>query len=334
MPRAGFAPTVVRTSSDVRADLTDRVVRWEVKETFRNTGGQLGEADYLFPLPRDAAFENLRLSINGELVAGETLGAQEARSLYEEIVRRRRDPALVEWMGYGLLRARIFPLAPGEEKTVVVRFQTVMQREGDAMRIDYVRAGGRSDRTDSTDSGRWNFALALPAQGRYGTPYSPTHQLTTADEDGRRVVHVAGAARDITILLPVEQPARASIAMLPYAPGGEDGYALLTLTPPRAHRANIAPRDVTLVLDVSGSMNGRKMDQARAAGRALLKTLRPTDRFRLIDFSTDVRSFRDGWTVATDDNLAAADRYFTQLEAEGSTNIRGGAARGVHRGSG
>src|SRR5712664_3145975 len=99
----------------------------------------VGEADYVFPLPTGAAFRDLKLSINGELVAGETMNAADARGIYEEIVRKMRDPALVEWMGTGLLRARIFPIAPGEEKRVVVSFEAVVPREGDALRIDYAR---------------------------------------------------------------------------------------------------------------------------------------------------------------------------------------------------
>jgi hypothetical protein len=70
----------------------------------------VGEADYLFPLPANAAFQDLKLSINGELVSGETMNAGQARGIYEAIVRAQRDPALVEWMGHGLLRARIFPI--------------------------------------------------------------------------------------------------------------------------------------------------------------------------------------------------------------------------------
>jgi Ca-activated chloride channel homolog len=105
---------VVRTASDVKVELADRVLRYEVTETFVNRGGRIGEADYLFPLPKGAAFQELKLSINGEMVAGETLGADEARRIYEDIVRQQRDPALVEWMGHGLLRTRFFPILPGE----------------------------------------------------------------------------------------------------------------------------------------------------------------------------------------------------------------------------
>src|SRR5881392_3975897 len=133
------SPDVVRQSSDVQVNLVDRVLRYEITETFVNRGSRVGEADFMFPLPKGAAFQDLKLSIDGELVAGETMSATDARRIYEEIVRRQRDPALVEWMGYGLLRARIFPINPGEEKRVVVRYQMVAEREGDAVRVDYFR---------------------------------------------------------------------------------------------------------------------------------------------------------------------------------------------------
>ena len=133
---------IQRTSSQVRVELADRVLRYQVTETFRNRGGLIGEADYIFPMPAGAAFEALELEIDGELVSGETMPADQARRIYEDIVRRNRDPALVEYMGRGMLRTRIFPIQPGEEKRVVVRFQSVAEREGNALRVDYLRGSG------------------------------------------------------------------------------------------------------------------------------------------------------------------------------------------------
>ncbi len=100
MPVRACDAEVVRVRSDVRAELVgngaSRVVRYEVEERFVNNGGRIGEADYMFPLPKGAAFQDLKLSIDGQLVAGETMSATDARRIYEEIVRRQRDPALVE----------------------------------------------------------------------------------------------------------------------------------------------------------------------------------------------------------------------------------------------
>ena len=334
MPARDCRANITRTRSDVRVELANRVLHYEVEERFVNHGGVVGEADYLFPLPANAAFQDLKLSIDGELVSGETMNAADARRIYEQIVRTQRDPALVEWMGYGLLRARIFPLNPGEEKRIVVRFQSVAPREGDALRIDYFRGGGggggggmgagmgvASVDGGVRDGGSSSFALSFKPSPELGTPYSPTHSLDLSDHDGLRTATVRGDARDVTLLIPARRAQAPAITMLPYAPGNEDGFALVTVTPPLMQRNEATPRDITLVLDVSGSMQGRKMEQARAAGRQLLGTLRPTDRIRLIDFSSDVRTFKDDFVAATPDNVRAAMRYLDALEAQGGTNI-------------
>jgi Ca-activated chloride channel family protein len=310
------AARVERTASHVRADLDGRVVRYEVSETYVNRGNTAGEADFLLPLPRGAAFEELSLSINGEMVAGETMGADRARAVYEEIVRRLRDPALVEWMGHGLLRTRIFPIQPGEEKRVVVRFRAVAEREGDALRVDWIGA-----RRGNEAMGAQDLALSYSDDGVLGEAYSPTNTLRSTRDNGRRVFRTELSHGAVTVLIPVRTRG-AAVSLLAHAPSGEDGYALITLSPP-AHASRETPRDMVLVIDVSGSMSGRKIEQARAAGRQVLQSLAPTDRFRLIDFSSDVRSFRDGWSAATVPNLRAAAEYLDRLRANGGTNIQG-----------
>lgn len=335
--------SVVRVRSDVRAELVgngaSRVVRYEVEERFVNNGGRVGEADYMFPLPKGAAFQDLKLSINGELVSGETMSATDARRIYEEIVRRQRDPALVEWMGYGLLRARIFPINPGEEKRVVVRFQMVAEREGDAVRVDYFRGAknepGLTRDIPRPNQGSSSFTFIYPRTPELGTAYSPTHGIDVNDNGSERRVDVRGDASDLTLLIPLRERNEAAISVLANAAGGEDGFALISLSPPASlTRGDVTPRDVTLVLDVSGSMSGVKMNQARAAGHQMLATLRPDDRFRLIDFSSDVHTFRDEFLSATPQNIRAAGQYLDELQAQGSTNISGALreALGANRG--
>ena len=324
------ATTIERTSSNVSATLADHVLRYEVEESFRNRGGRLEEADYMYPLPAGAAFQELQLSINGQLVSGEIMDAGRARSTYEEIVRRQRDPALVEWMGYGLLRARIFPIAPGEEKRVVLRFQVVAPREGDAIRVDYQRGSARATPagSSSTQGARESsFTLRYPKSGRCNA-YSPTQELQSRSSGSDCTVEAGGDGAAVTILIPAPRSDRAAISLLANAPGGEDGFALITLTPPSGRAATVA-RDITFVLDVSGSMSGRKMEQARAAGKQLLGTLSSDDRFRMIDFSSDVRTFRDDYVNATPSNIEAATRYLDGLQANGGTNIDGALERAL-----
>ena len=322
---------IARVGSDVRVTLEGRVLRYEIEERFVNRGGVVGEADYVLPLPRGAAFENLALEINGELVAGEALNADRARGIYEEIVRRSRDPALVEWMGQGLLRTRIFPIAPGETKRVVVRFRAVAEREGSALRVEYLGAGKSAGSLETVAPP--SLVLLVPRGDMYGTPYSPTHQIEigtprSQNESAMREVRVQGDASHLTLLVPLRDATRATVTSLPYAPPGEDGFAMITLSPP-AGRAVSVPRDVTFVIDVSGSMQGTKLEQAKAAGRTLLGSLSGNDRFRLISFSTDVEDFGQGWTPATEENIRAATRWLGDLRAVGSTNIEGALDRAL-----
>lgn len=308
---------VQRTSSRAVLTIEGRVLRYEITETFVNFGGTPGETEYVLPLPPRAAFEDLALSIDGEMVTGETMRADRARAIYEEIVRRHRDPALVEWMGQGMLRTRIFPIAPGEEKVVIVRFRAIADREGDAVRIDYRPPMRRGD-----DAARSTLEVRYPSAGEFGRAFSPTHSLTT-DDQGRWRTARADAVRGVaTVLLPVRAERTGSVHVLTHGVSGGEGFAMITIAPPPASRT-VTPRDVTFVLDVSGSMSGEKLAQARQAGRALLNALHPMDRFRVIAFSTDVTVFRDGWQAATSPNLRAARAFLDDLRAQGSTNISG-----------
>jgi Ca-activated chloride channel family protein len=332
------AAAISRSSSNVTVTLSDGVLHYEVDETFVNQGSRIGEADYIFPLPHNAAFTGLKLSIDGQLVGGETMDADHARAIYEEIVRRRRDPALVEWMGYGMLRTRIFPILAGESRRVVVRFDQIAEREGDALRIDYVRgdvdARRRLIELASTSSASSvepsvSFSLRYSGNGKYGKPYSPTHDLHSSIHNGMNVVSASGSAAEVTVLVPTPRAnGQPVITLLANANGRDDGFALINVSPPSEAR-DVTPRDITFALDVSGSMAGEKMEQARAAGYQLLQSLNARDRFRLIDFSSDVRSFRDGFSQATPANIRSAQQYLAGLSAEGSTNISGALAEAL-----
>jgi Ca-activated chloride channel homolog len=179
--------------------------------------------------------------------------------------------------------------------------------------------------------------LTYPNDPMYGRAYSPTHSLYddrySGDVSGEyafasnyrgstRRVEIRDARGEVTLLIPVRRSISAAISLLANAPGNDDGFALITLSPP-AVQPRAVPRDLTFVIDVSGSMSGEKMEQARAAGKQILRSLSPMDRFRLIDFSSDVRSFRDNFSTATRENIRAAERYLDDLDAQGSTNISG-----------
>ncbi|HEU5040149.1 MAG TPA: VIT domain-containing protein, partial [Gemmatimonadales bacterium] len=315
IPVPGGSP-VVRTSSTVRMSLDGRVARVEVTERFRNNGGAVAEGSYLYPLPGEAVFADFSLWSGEQELKGETMRAEEARRIYEEIVRRRKDPALLTLAGHGLVRAQVFPIQPGETRSIALRYTLVPVRTGDALRLHYALGVRGPERATDVE-------MAISDPDTYGEPFSPTHRLDTRREGGRLVLRVdPESGGDVEIFLPLRRKL-AGGTVLTHAVPGEDGYFMLLLSPDRAAAGAAVPRDLTLVVDVSGSMSGAKMEQARAALHQALGTLEAQDRFQIVAFASAVRPFRPDLVPAGRENLAAAREFVDGLGAEGGTNIAG-----------
>ena len=323
------APRVERLRTSVTIRVTDRIARVQVDEWFRNGGTGLAEGDYIYPLAGEAVFSDFSLMQGEEELKGETMDAGRARAIYEEIVRRHRDPALIELAGHGLIRARIFPIAAGETRSVTLRYTQVLARNGDAYRFRYVAGASRPRVAPATtrqapEAGGppITFTLIVEKGHAFGEPFSPTHKLRASNEGGRLVVRADKRVDgSVDVFLPLARQT-VGIALATHRVDGEDGYFMLTLSPGRS-QGTPAPRDVAVVVDTSGSMSGEKMEQARQALHRLLGTLNPADRFRLIAFSNAVRAQRPGWTAATRPNVEDARTWVDALSASGGTNIAG-----------
>src|SRR5262249_47318195 len=132
----------------------------------------------------------------------------------------------------------------------------------------------------------------------------------------------SNATGDVELYLPLRR-GLVGTSFSANAPGGEDGYFMLLISPAQGDDAAPMAKDLTLVVDVSGSMSGDKIEQAKNALRQALGTLGRDDRFRLISFSNRVTNFHDGYTAATPEALSDARRWVDGLVADGGTNIAG-----------
>jgi Ca-activated chloride channel homolog len=323
--RGGFAVDKVR--SEVAVRVQGRVALIEVSEWFVNEGRRLAEGEYLYPLPGEAVFQGFSLFQGETELRGEIMDADRAREIYEAIVRRRADPALIELAGQGLLRARVFPIQPGETRKVTLRYTQVLERAGDALQLAYVggvrggaQAGAGEVRRAPRTGVRTKFEVVVEDCDSFLDPFSPTHTLDF-DRDGDRMIvsvddEVTGR---LALFLPLAGDA-VGLSVATHRPVGEDGYFMLTLSPDRVSGA-VQPRDVTVVMDVSGSMSGEKIEQAREALHQLLGSLSRGDRFRLLSFSSAVRAFDRDWTDARGRDLDRARSWIDDLVADGGTNI-------------
>jgi Ca-activated chloride channel family protein len=282
----------------------------------------MGEGMYHFPLPGEAVFSSYSLWQGDQELRGEAMDAAQARSIYEAIVRQKRDPALIELAGQGLIRARVFPINPGETRKITLKYTQLLERAGDAWRFRYL---GDRNRQNAPRS----FRVQVDSAARFGDPYSPTHQVQISRRDNQLEVTLGDAATanagDFELLLPLAH-GLIGLSLVPHHPVGEDGYFMMLLAPGAASDAAAVRRDVVAVIDVSGSMSGEKIEQAKNALIQLLGSMREGDRFRLVAFSGGVRRYAQGWTSATADGRRDATTWIRSLQSEGGTNIAGALA--------
>jgi Ca-activated chloride channel family protein len=328
LPAGGFVVDKVR--SEVRVTVDGRVARVEVSEWFRNDGNRVAEGHYLYPLPGEAVFQGFSLFQGDAELRGEIMDADQARRIYEDIVRRRLDPALIELAGHGLLRARVFPIEPGQERKVTLRYTQVLERAGDALQFLYAGSLRNARPVGEAVEGRrgmdapvdTRFEVVVENGDMFLEPFSPTHTLEVTRTRGRITVEVdEDLVGRLSLFLPLAGEAL-GMSVATHRPPGEDGYFMLTLSPGRV-TGTAQPRDLTVVLDVSGSMSGEKIVQAREALQGLLGTLGDQDRFRLVSFSSGVNRLSEGWLRPGRGDLQRAREWVEGLIADGGTNIGG-----------
>src|SRR5216110_3543732 len=193
---------IEKVRSVVQVTVTGRVARVTVEEWFRNVGALLDEGSYLYPLPGEAVFSDFSLWQGDRELKGEPMDAAQARAIYEEIVRRKRDPALIELAGHGILRARVFPIGPGETRKITLRYTQMLDRVGDAWRLRYTAGTGPGAAASSS------FRIQLDSAARFGDAYSPTHRFTSSRSgDGLELTladtSAEGGRGDFELFLPL-----------------------------------------------------------------------------------------------------------------------------------
>lgn len=317
-----FTPVEVRSlSADV--DVTGMVAVTSVEQTFYNPCPRQLEGTYIFPLPEGAAVDRFSMEINGKETTGEMLDAGEARRIYEAIVAKMRDPGLLEYCGDRMFRARVFPIPPNGEVRVKLSFSQALTADNGLVSYAYPL---RTQRFSNGLIGDLAVRLHVRPEQRMSTIYCPTHDATI-DRRGDReaVVSFKGARhapeQDFAVFWQLSKDPF-DLSVITHRESGEDGYFMARISPPwEQDQTRVLPKDICFVFDTSGSMAGRKMDQAKAALEFCIGNLNERDRFNILSFSSEARPFRDRLIEASRDARNDAMGMVSALQATGGTNI-------------
>ncbi len=303
--------------------IKDRVAVTHVDQVFYNNTNRVLEATYIFPLPKGATVSDFYLYINGKRTKGEILEKNRARNIYEGIVRRMRDPGLLEYLGRDLFKCRVYPVPRKGEQRIEIEFSQIMPYEGGITKYTYPM---RTDRTSARTMKDFTLSVNIQSKTPIKTIYSPTHKIYTHKRDDHNATAgfetmAATLDHDFEMFYTVSDK-DVGLNLLTYREPGEPGFFMLMASPKSEFREReIIGKRISFVIDTSGSMAGAKMRHAKDAIKYCLKRLNPDDLFNVIRFSTDVEAFVKRPVSANKENVQRALNFVDHMEAAGGTAI-------------
>ena len=335
---------------EVVGDILGGHAHISVRQRYRNGESRPVEAVYTFPLPSDGTLVGFSMACDGRTIEGVVKEREAAFKAYDDAVLDGHGAALVDEERRNVFTAQVGNLLPGEETTIEMRYIQRLQADEGALRVmiptlvapRYIPGGGSAG--DRTAHGTAEPTPRVPDADRITPPIggpdyglsveltfdlgreleieSPSHEVTVTHEGGksRLTLRRADVPLDRDLVVTARGVASGPTAAAVLHRDGDEGFVALTVVPDLGG-AMAAPLDVVFVVDVSGSMQGASIEQARAALRLCLRHLREGDRFNVIQFSDKHSALFERPEPFAQRTLDRADDWVAKLVASGGTEM-------------
>ncbi len=309
----------------VNVTIDNQLATTKIDQVFANPNNRQLEGTYIFPLADEVVVSDFVLYINGKLVKAELLAKDRARSIYEGIVRSMQDPALLEYVGTRAFKARVFPIPPKGERRIQLEYSQVIKADSGLARYTYPL---RTDQYTQQPTGSLAVSIDLKSKHGLKTIYSPTHEVAINRKNDHQA-NISYEGSDVQVLRDFACYYSLSdkdfgIDLITHRDDvDEDGYFMLLISPKyEVNKKEVVKKDFIFILDRSGSMKGRKIEQAKNALSFCINNLNDGDRFNIILFNTDVDPFfKELVSVKKERKNALA--FVENISANGGTNING-----------
>ncbi len=305
----------------VTVAIENQIAVTKVDQMFYNPNDWAAEGTYVFPIPADATVSNFAMWVDGQKIEAKLLNAEEARQIYNDIVRKQRDPALLEYIGQGAVQASLFPIPPQGERRIQLEYSQVLPADNGLIHYRYPL---NTEKFSAQPLESVSVSVSVTSAQAVRAVYSPTHKVAVDRPDK---FHFTASYEESNVtpdhdfeLFYSVSPSDIGVNLLSYRdPAGGDGFFVLLAAPGIETGGEVIAKDVLLVLDQSGSMDGTKIEQAKGALTYVLNHLNADDRFNIVAFSTGVQRFANDLQPAG--HAGAAADWVSGLRAEGGTNI-------------
>ena len=341
-PRPQPLPQALPVKSiSIETKIKGQVATTRVEQVFQNSSPYVLEGTYFFPIPDDAAIEQFAIWENGKKLVGEVRSREEARAIYDKIVRSMKDPGLLEYAGKDLFQASIFPIPAHSDKKLELTYSQILKAESGTVGYKYPLGTGRNlwsrrgraaiERQGGGGGkitqkfGTISAKIEIEANEALRNIYSPSHKVDINKKGETEAVisfETKSDPTDFQLFYGLSNN-DFGMSMMTYREPGKDGYFLMMLSPKAdIGDTELTNKDIVFVLDTSGSMADEgKLDKAKKALLFGISGLREGDRFNVISFSGEEHLMEAGLIEADDSGKKTGQSFVEKLNPNGGTNI-------------
>jgi Ca-activated chloride channel homolog len=322
---------------------------YEVEQTFANPFDEAIEAVYVFPLGDDGAVSGYQMTIGERTITGEIKTKEDARRTYDEAKATGHTAGLVEQNKPNIFTQHIANIAPHERIKIKIRYVELLDYDDGAYTMAvpltvgprYLPADrpGRNPVSAQSmsyiDSSRASSTVSFNAEIDAGVPIvgveSPSHDIVATASAATRSHITLGRSdeipnRDLVIRYKTAGP-QTTVGLLTHKTDNE-GYFMLAVQPKGQYRTgDITPREVMIVIDRSGSMNGQPLAQAKAVASAIIDTLTDRDSFNVVAFASGVEAMTEAPVRGDRAGKQQGLEYLEILQSSGGTEMEQGVAK-------
>jgi Ca-activated chloride channel family protein len=342
--------------TDVKAEISGFISRVTVTQEFENPFTEKIEAVYTFPLPQDAAVDDMTMNVGERIVRGKIMRREEARAVYEAAKTNGQVASLLDQERPNIFTQSVANILPGEQVKITLSYVETLKYTNGAYEFVFpmvvgpryipgsatgARAGGFAPNTDRVPDAslitpqpaaagmRAGHDVSLDVTLDAGLPIdalsSKTHEVDIERPDNRRArVRLQNGAeipnKDFILRYDVAGK-KLEDALLTHR-SSQGGFFTLILQPPeRVTAEDVMPKELVFVLDTSGSMSGFPIEKAKETMKLALDNLYPSDTFNLITFAGDTNILFPEPVAATKENLSKAQAFLDSRQGGGGTEM-------------
>ncbi len=322
MPRPVIVPLSVKYHT-VEVKVKEQLAVTSIDQEFFNPNDRELEGIYMFPVPRGVTINRFSMYIDGKEQQAELLDAKKARKIYEDIVRQMKDPALLEYADQKLFKLRIYPIPARSTKRVKLSYSEILRSDAGLCRYVYPL---NTEKFSSTPLERVGVKVSISSKTPIKNVYCPSHKaevIRKSDHEATVGYEAKNVRPDKDLIVYYSLDTKDfGMSLLNYQEEGEAGYFMLLVSPKQEFEVrDVESKEITFVLDASGSMSGEKIEQAKKSLTFCVNSLDDRDTFNLIRFSTEVEPLFQKPVQATKANRRKALEFVKDLRAMGGTAI-------------